>query len=501
LVNKKRIIVAFSIFVLGFLLIMPGCINNTLKLIEVHIPDGEIGYSLLTIETAHPKIIYDKEALNIELIFNKELSNNQDIKIFEISSEFLPKVLIRGNGFEINNRKIVIKEKIGLEISSFLIPHILRSNNNLSLNKDLYIYLFSKSFESAQSHDIEGVQKISKRKGDGKTIGFSLKFDSLPVGKFTETSFLNSYIEIPLFNKPEEEKILSLKNGDGFEIIAESDNFYKVEVLYKKDLQSKVQKIQGYIEKKFVYKIPEPLNDNTTYNVFSQQFLCVVAKKIMNNVPESLPYFPYIDVRVNDIGDTGVELLEQGSLPVTAEKMSILELNALFSTIVNSTVIKDIPQNDDLSRLLNEDPKIQEYSKTFIANYTKTLINAVDQIKVPETLTTAKQAIFDYINLKSNLLNLEISLYAGKQENFNNLLNNFLKSFHEDKEAEEKLEEIIGQFAVKQSEGNFNFNDFLSLLKINLFKPIESMLSLLIDEAFFPNGNWIKEEFTKPKTL
>jgi hypothetical protein len=500
-VNKKWIVVIFSIFVLGFSLVVPGCISNTLKLIEIHIPDGEIGYLLLRIDAAYPKIIYDKEALNIELIFNKELSNKQDIKIFEMGSEFLPKALIRGSGFEINNRKIVIKEKISLGISSFLIPQTLSSNNDLNLNKDLYIYLFSKPFESAQSSDIEGVQKISKRKGDGKTIGFSLKFDSLPVGKFTETSFLNSYSEIPLFNKPEGEKILSLKNGDGFEIIAGSDNFYKVEILYKKDLQSKVQKIQGYIEKKFVYKIPEPLNDNTTYNVFSQQFLCVVARKIMNDVPESLPYFPYIDVRVSDIGDTGVELLEQGALPVTAEKMSILELSALFDTIVNSTDIKDNTQNEDLSRLLNEDPEIQEYYKTFIANYTKTLIDAIDQIKVPETLTSTKQTIFDYINLKSSLLNLEISLYAGKQENFNDLLNNFLISFHGDKKTEEKVEEIINQILVKQSEGNFNFNDFLSLLNINIFKPIESGLSLLIDEAFFPNGNWIKEEFTQSKAL
>ena len=499
--NKKWVVIIFVIFILGFSLIVPGCISNTLNLVEIHIPDGEIGYSLLRIDTANPEIIYDRETSNIELIFNKELSSKQNMKIFAISGEFLPKVLTEGDGFEISGHKIIIKEKISLGISSFLIPEVLRLNNNLSLDKDLYIYLSSKPFESDQYSDVKGVQKMFKRKDDGKTFGFSLRLDSLPVGKFTEKSLLDSYSKIPLLNKPDGEEILSLKNGDGFEILAESGNFYKVQVLYKEDLQSKIQKVQGYIEKGFVYQFPEPLNENTTYSIFSQQFLCVVAKKFMSNIPESLPYFSYIDVQVDNIAETGVELLERGALPVTSEKLSVLELNALFNAIVNSTDIQDNIQNVDLARLLNENLEIRKYYKSFIESYTKMLSDTVEQFKVPDKLKAAKQCLLDYINLKSNLLSFGINLSAENGESLNNLLNNFVKSFRGDKNTEKKLEDITSQFLAKQVKEDFDFNDFSNRIENNILKPIENKLSGLFDQAFFPEGNWIKEEFTNSKPL
>ena len=491
---KKRTIVFFIVLVLlCSLIIIPGCYHDSLNLVEIHIPDGEIGYTFIKIDQAHPKIVYDNKILNIELIFNKELQEKQDIKLLTISGSLLPKELSQGNDFQINKSKIIIDAKINQGISSFLIPTTLKSVNDLKLKDDLYIYLASKQSSSNQSIEPAGVQKIIKKKGDGKDIGFALRQDSLPQGIITEKNLLNAFREIPLYNKPDGKEILSLKNGDGFEIIRESGNFYRVQIYYKKDSKSNAQKIQGYIEKQFVFKIPGSSSENITYTVFSQQFLCVIAKKFMGEVPDPLPYFPYIEVNVDGLGKSGVELLEREALPLTTEKMSILELNAIFNTVSKSLVIQDEFQNGDLQKIISENIAVQKYYSPFIENNSKTLLDLVDKLKVSGTLISAKQNIIDYINLKSKLLTFQVNLLTS-DENFTALLNDFLNSFDGDKTTKDKLETIKKQFLAVQSKSNFR--DFSNSLEANIFKPIEKKFGTLFDNAFFPEGNWVKKAFT-----
>jgi len=100
---KKRTIVFFIVLVLlCSLIILPGCYPDSLNLVEIHIPDVEIGYTFIKIDHAHPKIVYDNKIFNIELIFNKELQEKQDIKLLTISGSLLPKELSQGNDFQIN---------------------------------------------------------------------------------------------------------------------------------------------------------------------------------------------------------------------------------------------------------------------------------------------------------------------------------------------------------------------------------------------------------------
>jgi len=112
---------------------------------------------------------------------------------------------------------------------------------------------------------------------------------------------------------------------------------------------------------------------------------------------------------------------------------------------------------------------------------------------VPGALISAKQDIIDYINLKSKLLNFQVNLLTSN-EKFNVLLNNFINSFDGDKTAKDKLETIKKQFLAIQSKSNFR--DFSNSLEANIFKPIEKKFGTLFDNAFFPEGNWVKEVFT-----
>jgi hypothetical protein len=495
--NKKGILI-FVIITAIIFSIFPGCMVNSLSLTEIILPYGDISYSLMKTNIGHPTIIYSKEITNIELIFNKELSSEKNFKIFSISKDILPKTLLNGVDFEISGREIIIKGQITQNITSFMIPDLLRSNQGLKMMDDLYIYFSPSQFDNLTNSDTVGVQKILKKKGDGKKIGIAVNLDALPIDRLDENYLQKAYTEIPVYNNPNNKKIFSLKNGDGFEIISEHEEFDHIAFVYK-DERGKITTIRGYIQKKFVYRIPEPLNNDVNFSIFSQQFLCVVAKKIMSNVPNPLPYFPYIQVQVNKLGNSGIEILQSGALPLTEEKTNLLELNALFNTIIGATDIEDNLQNTEYISTLTYNVQTQDFCSAFIKNYIETLEDFVQKFNVASQFIQFKQEIINYINLKSYLVLFRLSLGVNTSISKETIINNFMKRVQASADLQKKIEDIA--FKLKDVNANFSYNEFVNEIKINILKQVEIELATLSDQAFFPVGNWVREEFNKPHAL
>lgn len=495
---NKKVILIFVIITAIIFSILPGCMVNSLRLTEIILPYGEISYSLMKTNIGHPTIIYSKEITNIELIFNKELSSEQSFKIFSISKDILPKTLLNGVDFEISGREIIIKGQITQNITSFMIPDLLRSNQGLKMMDDLYIYFSPSQFDNLTNSDMVGVQKILKKKGDGKKIGIAVNLNALPINRLDENYLQKAYTEIPVYNNPNGKKIFSLKNGDGFEIVTKHEEFDQIAFKYKNE-QGKIITIQGFIQKKFVYRVPEPLNNNVDFSIFSQQFLCVVAKKIMSDVPNPLPYFPYIQVQVNKLGNSGIEILQSGVLPLTDEKTNLLELNALFNTIIGATDIEDNLQNSEYISTLTHNVQTLDYCNAFIKNYTETLVDFIQKFNVSSQFIQFKQKIINYINLKSDLLLFRLSLEDNTSISKEIILNNFLKRVPTNADLRKKIEDI--SFQLKDVNANSNYDEFVNAIKINILKQVEIELATFTDQVFFPGGNWIREEFGKPHIL
>ncbi len=341
--SKDRHIITESmiLFLAVALSLLPfeGCMyrKKPLKLVELDVPSY-----LFVLQAPNNVNVKYVENSEITFVFDGKLSENQNVHILYANAsnwKVVKPLSVNKNtvspelSYRTEGNKIVVNWAkpdefvAGAPIFAFFIPKGLKSVHGRATNTDITVY--QTCYAKNKGNFIvsgDGVQPIVKRKNDKKKIGFYCDIETM---NLTKKLFTNPPASHYLVDKEGGKNLLELKNGDSFEILGESGNFYMVRAYYKENTNSEIKPITGFIDKKFVFLLPPPLNDNSFSVIYPKRINGVVVEYLFTRDEtykiKALPYFPELEVH-SPFGWGGESLSCPGVLPLTSDKEGVIEV-------------------------------------------------------------------------------------------------------------------------------------------------------------------------------
>ena len=450
--------------VIAVLMPFTGCTihHKPLKLVQIDIPE------YLSILNPDVDIHYVKDNNAITLVFNEALSKHQDANVLytNASNWEIAKYREKDEHFTIKGRyemdcyiegnKLIIKETgrdgdyrpflTYTPISAFVIEKGLKSIYNEKLDEDIIIYQAGAGNKNEKFVETsEGVQPIIKRKNDKIEVGFFCDTNTLNLRK---ELFTNLPVPHYLTNKINGKKILKLRNGDSFEILSSNGNYYKVRVYYKKDKNSSVQPVTGFIEKKFVFTLPEPLNSYFSYYVYSEQIRGAVVESFFTREEtkevKTLPYFPVVET-YSPIGGESEMVCFTKTLPLTSDRLGVLEAGT-FALAIRVSFLPGPPVS-----LLKSNLTEKDFSaiKRFYEKCSEDITKMINEFAFPHKLESVKPKLISLTKkdlLVNSIYMSWVSSCKGKSitaKDINALIKELAEKVGENAEEKAKIKKLF----------------------------------------------------------